>query len=296
MSENRTHTLCLRGVPVAISQPWVMGILNATPDSFFSQSRCINIMEMEVRARQIVDEGARIIDVGACSTRPGSTPVSAEDEMLRLDLALEVVKDICPEVYVSVDTFRASVARHCVERWGVDIINDIGGGNLDEEMFATVAQLGVPYVLTHSRGTPATMQGMTQYANVADEVLQDLTAKAAALRQLGATQIILDPGFGFGKTTEQNFALMTRLADFARTGMPVLVGVSRKSMICNALGVTPDKALHGTTALHMYALTQGATFLRAHDVAAAAQAITIHSRLNPNPNPDPDPNPNPNPD
>jgi dihydropteroate synthase len=252
-----------------------MGILNATPDSFYSASRVESERDIAERALQIVAEGGKIIDVGAYSTRPGADEVSQEEEMNRLRFALGVITKVAPEAIVSIDTFRADVAKMCVEECGVHIINDISGGTMDRRMFRTVAHLGVPYILTHIQGTPQTMQQQCQYEDLIADVMLYFSQRVNDLRALGAKDIILDPGFGFGKNLEQNYALMHHLDDFSEFGLPLLVGVSRKSMIHQLLGVTPAESLTGTIALQTVALTKGANIIRAHDVREAVESISI---------------------
>ena len=245
-----TLTLNIRGRLVDLSTPKVMGIVNVTPDSFYSGSRTSGREALERRILQLREEGADIVDLGGYSSRPGADDVSPEEEYSRLASGLEVVKEVWPEVPVSIDTFRASVARRCVEEWGADIINDIGGGTLDPEMWQTVADLRVAYVLMHMRGTPSTMSSLTDYEDVTAEVITDLSRKVYELRGLGVCDIIIDPGFGFAKTVDQNFRLLDELREFCRMGMPVLAGMSRKTMIWKTLGVTPEESLTGTISLN----------------------------------------------
>jgi len=253
-----------------LSRPVVMGILNLTPDSFYADSRMQTEDEVEARVRQILAEGAAIIDVGACSTRPGASFVSEAEEIRRLEWGLQVLRRVAPDAVVSVDTFRAGVARRCVESYGVQIVNDISGGDQDKAMFPTVADLGVPYVLTHNAQNEGDLlAGMLQY----------LGARVERLHALGVKDILLDPGFGFGKTLEENYLLMRRLADLSVLELPLLVGVSRKSMIYRLLGVTPQESLNGTTVLHTLALMQGAAVLRVHDVRQAVETIKITQRV-----------------
>lgn len=275
MQPFRTYSLNLNGRLVLIDRPWVMGIINVTPDSFYSASRVNDEAALVERVRQMVADGADVLDVGACSTRPDSQSVDAQGEMQRLQWALAVIRREAPDVVISVDTFRADVARRCVEQWGADIINDISGGTLDEEMFSTVASLGVPYVLTHTRGTPATMSSMTDYGDVAADVLEWMARRIDELRQMGVTDVIADPGFGFAKDVEQNYRLLTCLDAFHALNAPLLVGVSRKRMVYMPLGITPDEALNGTTVVNTMALERGAHILRVHDVKAAVQAVTL---------------------
>ena len=282
MQPFKTYSLNLRGRLVTIDRPWVMGIINVTPDSFYSGSRVNDEGLLTERVRQIIADGADVIDVGACSTRPGSESVDAQGEMARLEWALAVIRREAPDVVVSVDTFRADVARRCVEEWGADIINDISGGTMDEAMFATVASLRVPYVLMHMRGTPETMAGLTDYDNVTAEVLEWMARRIDQLRQLGVADVIADPGFGFAKTLEQNYELLARLNAFHALDAPLLVGVSRKRMIYTPLQCTADEALNGTTVVNTIALEQGTHILRVHDVKAATQAVAITTLLRQN--------------
>ncbi len=262
------HSLNCGGRLFSLAEPQVMGILNVTPDSFFSDSRQQTEAEVEARVRCIIEEGASMIDIGACSTRPGATPVEAEEEVARLRMALPIVKRCAPDAVISVDTFRADIARMCVEELGAHIINDISAGEADTAMLKTVARLGVPYVLTHNAANALGEDPVR-------EVFLDLAARIRRLRDLGAKDIILDPGFGFGKTLEENYALMAVLEEFAEFRLPLLVGVSRKSMIHRLLDCTPEEALNGTTALHAVALMKGADILRVHDVKAAMETLKI---------------------
>ena len=258
-----------------LSHPQVMGILNVTPDSFFAGSRKQSEKEIAERVRQIVEEGGSMIDIGAYSSRPNAGDVSAEEEMRRLRYGLAVIRRECSEAVVSVDTFRADVAKMCVEEYGAAIINDISAGEMDANMFPVIARLGVPYILMHMQGTPQTMQACPHYGNVVKEVMCYFSEKVQRLRDLGAKDIILDPGFGFGKTLEHNYALLDQLEEFSIFELPLLVGVSRKSMIYKLLGGGPEDALNGTTAIHALALMKGACILRAHDVKAAVETVKI---------------------
>lgn len=262
-----------------ITRPWVMGILNVTPDSFWAGSRCDTQQAIEQRVATMIDEGADAIDIGAYSTRSGAAEVTVHDEMARLDRAMHIVRDMAPDLPTSVDTFRADVAQFAVEQLGVDIINDVSGGTLDNDMFATVARLRVPYVLMHMRGTPATMQQLTDYDNVVADVLADLRVKLDKLHDCGVRDVLIDPGFGFSKTLEQNYQLMARLADFHQLNAPLLVGISRKSMIYKALDCTADQALNGTTVLNTLALQAGTHILRVHDVRHAVEARILVGKI-----------------
>lgn len=275
----RKYSLNLQGRLMEIERPLVMGIINATTNSFYSDSRHTRPQEIAAHAASMASEGADIIDIGACSTKPGVELVEEDEEMRRLDMAVNAVREaVGKEMIISVDTFRANVAKHCVEQLGVNIINDISGGNMDPLMHSTVAQLQVPYIVMHMRGTPATMQQLTQYdGDVAAVVLQELAHKVDALHQMGVNDVIADPGFGFAKTMEQNYRLLNCLEAFHALNVPLLVGVSRKSMIQKAINCTAGEALNGTTVLNTIALLKGAHILRVHDVKAAVEARTIVS-------------------
>lgn len=277
-----THTLNLRGRLLELREPQIMGILNVTPDSFYSDSRTPDEAHITERVRQMMDEGADMIDVGGYSSRPGADDVTPEEEMDRLRRGLRIVRKLYPEVPVSVDTFRADVARMCIEEEGADIINDISGGMMDRQMFRTVARLGVPYILMHMQGTPDTMQVAPHYDNLRREVMLYFAERIDRLCQMGAKDIIVDPGFGFGKTLEHNYELMNHLEDFAVFNLPLLVGISRKSMIYKLTGGTPQTSLNGTTVLNTISLVKGAHILRVHDVKAAAEAKQIYMAMKQN--------------
>ena len=271
-----TYTINVNGTLMDLSIPRVMGIVNVTPDSFFAGSRTQTEAEIARRVEQLLAEGADILDIGGYSSRPGAADVPPEEERDRLRLGLAAIRRVCPDAVVSVDTFRADVARMCVEEYGVALINDISGGELDEEMFSTVARLGVPYVLMHMQGTPQTMQDKPQYDDVLRDVFLYFARKVQQLRDLGQKDIILDPGFGFGKTLEDNYALLAHMDELSSVfGLPILAGVSRKSMITKVLGVTPAEALNGTTVLNTLCLTKGAAILRVHDVRPAVEAVRL---------------------
>ena len=275
MREVKPYSLNIKGRLVEINRPQVMGILNVTPDSFFTDSRSFDVDAISHRVATMVAEGADMIDIGAYSSRPGAGEVSAIEEMQRLERGMAIVRKIAPSILVSVDTFRADVARYAVESLGVDMVNDISAGLLDDNMVATVAQLKVPYIAMHMRGTPATMSEMTQYDNVVADVMRELSQRINEFTLAGINDIIIDPGFGFAKTTEQNYELLQNLELFHELGYPLLVGVSRKSMIYRALGITPDDALNGTTVVNTIALQAGASILRVHDVKQAVEAVKI---------------------
>ncbi|EKX89929.1 dihydropteroate synthase [Alloprevotella sp. oral taxon 473] len=271
------YTLNFRGKLVELQRPWVMGILNVTPDSFYADSRTpmADPDSIQQRVREMLADGADLIDVGAYSSRPGADDISPLEEMRRLEVALAAVRSVAPEVYVSVDTFRSEVARQCVEHFGVDMINDISGGVLDKAMPKMVARMGVPYVMMHMQGKPETMQTAPEYEDVLAEVLEFLARQQQRFFDAGGKDVVIDPGFGFGKTMMHNYRLMDRLEDFHELHAPLLVGVSRKSMIYKLLETTPQEALNGTTVLHTLAMMKGAHILRVHDVRAAVEARTI---------------------
>ena len=265
----------VNGSLLDLSQPRVMGILNVTPDSFYAGSRTQTEAEIVRRVKQIVSEGAAIIDIGAYSSRPNADNVSAREEMERLRMGLKILFEIQPDAVVSVDTFRADVARMCVEEYGVAIINDIAAGEMDANMFHTVAALNVPYIMMHMQGTPQSMQQHPHYDNLLKEVFLYFARKVQQLRDLGVKDIILDPGFGFGKTIEHNYELLSHLEEFRIFELPLLVGVSRKSMIYRLLDITPQEALNGTTVLDTICLLKGADILRVHDVKEAVETVRI---------------------
>ena len=265
----------VNGSLLDLSQPRVMGILNVTPDSFYAGSRTQTEAEIVRRVRQIVSEGAAIIDIGAYSSRPNADNVSSREEMERLRMGLKILFEIQPDAVVSVDTFRADVARMCVEEYGVAIINDIAAGEMDANMFHTVAALNVPYIMMHMQGTPQSMQQHPHYDNLLKEVFLYFARKVQQLRDLGVKDIILDPGFGFGKTMEHNYELLSYLEEFRIFELPLLVGVSRKSMIYRLLDITPQEALNGTTVLDTICLLKGADILRVHDVKEAVETVRI---------------------
>lgn len=265
----------VNGSLLDLSQPRVMGILNVTPDSFYAGSRTQTEAEIVRRMRQIVSEGAAIIDIGAYSSRPNADNVSSREEMERLRMGLKILFEIQPDAVVSVDTFRADVARMCVEEYGVAIINDIAAGEMDTDMFHTVAALNVPYIMMHMQGTPQSMQQHPHYDNLLKEVFLYFARKVQQLRDLGVKDIILDPGFGFGKTMEHNYELLSHLEEFRIFELPLLVGVSRKSMIYRLLDITPQEALNGTTVLDTICLLKGADILRVHDVKEAVETVRI---------------------
>ena len=266
MLRTLTYTLNIGGQLLSLERPLVMGILNATTESFYEASQMHTADAVAERALTMLREGASIIDVGGCSTKPGLAPVSEEEEMRRLGMALAAIRTVAPEAILSVDTFRASIAERCVREFGVQMINDVSGGEADERMFATVADLQVPYVLTCNKGSWT-------------ELMYDLAERINRLHLMGVNDVIVDPGFGFGKTLDDNYRLMAHLEELHLLECPLLVGVSRKSMIYKFLGVTPDEALNGTTVLHTIALMKGVHILRVHDVRAAVEAVAITEKL-----------------
>ena len=279
MNVKKPHFINFGGSLMDVSIPRVMGILNVTPDSFYSGSRTQTSTQIVERVEQLRNEGADIIDIGACSTRPGSEQPTIDEEMNRLRMGLKVVRDVWPEAILSVDTYRSKVAQMCVEEYGVAMVNDIAAGQMDEDMFPTIARLGVPYVLMHMQGTPETMQQNPHYDNLLKDICLFFAKRINRLRQLGVKDIILDPGFGFGKTLEQNYQLLANLHGMRFMELPILFGASRKSMAWKLLNITPEEALNGTTALNTIALMNGANILRVHDVKEAREAIKIVEKL-----------------
>lgn len=269
----------VNGKLMDFSSPKVMGILNVTPDSFFAQSRKQTSKEIIERVKQIINEGASIVDLGAYSSRPNADDVSPKEEMNRLRIALEIIRNEFSDIVVSIDTFRADVARMCVEEYNADIINDIAAGEMDKDMFPTIASLGVPYIIMHMKGTPQNMQDTPKYDNLLKEVLYYFSEKVQKLRDLGVKDIIIDPGFGFAKTIEHNYELLNHMEEFQIFDLPILVGVSRKSMIYNLLGTTPQEALNGTTVIDTIALMKGANILRVHDVRQAVENVRIFEKM-----------------
>lgn len=269
----------VNGRLIDLSEPQVMGILNVTPDSFYAGSRMETEKDIINRVHQMTSEGASILDIGAYSSRPDAEHISTEEEMNRLRTGLDLVRKHQPEAVVSVDTFRADVAKMCVEEYGVAIINDISAGHMDPAMFETIAKLSVPYIMMHMQGTPQDMQMNPHYDHLLKEVFLYFAERVQKLRDLGVKDIIIDPGFGFGKTLEHNYELMNHLDEFQLFELPLLVGISRKSMIYKLLGTTPEEALNGTTVLNTLALMKGANILRVHDVKAAKEAVTLVERM-----------------
>ena len=279
MLSDMQYSINVGGHLLELDTPRVMGILNATPDSFYAESRVQTEDAIRRRVTQILSEGGSIIDVGAFSTRPGAKVVSKEEEMCRLKTALKTIREEAPDAILSVDTFRADAAKMCVEEYGVQMVNDISGGQLDAQMFSTVARLGVPYILMHGQGTISATDQMPQYEDFLKEVLLYFAERIQQLRDLGQKDIILDPGFGFGKTLEQNYELLANIDALRIFELPILVGVSRKSMIYKLLNTSAEHALNGTSVLNTIALTKDcAQILRVHDVREAVEAVSIVSQ------------------
>lgn len=272
-------TINIKGELLELSQPIVMGILNITPDSFFAESRKQGEQEIVTRVAEILTQGGKIVDIGAQSTRPSSTLLSSKEEIERLKPALNIINKEFPDAILSVDTFYSDVARFCVEEHGVDIINDISGGEMDKNMFDTVASLNIPYILMHMRGTPQTMSQLTDYSDLIQDIFYYFSKKIAELHLKGVNDIIIDPGFGFSKTIDQNYELMASLKGFSVFDLPLLVGISRKKMIYNLIGSTADESLNGTSILNTFALQNGADILRVHDVKEAVEAVKITEKL-----------------
>lgn len=280
MQSFKPYTINLHGRLLNINRPQVMGIINVTPDSFYGESRAANRHSVIKQTEDLIANGADMIDIGGYSSRPGAKDVTPSDETARVLQGIEAIRSVSSDIPISVDTFRASVAEAAINA-GADIINDISGCDLDAEMLPLVAKLNVPYILMHMRGTPATMQSLTEYDNLAADIIYSLAKKITALRQAGVSDIIIDPGFGFSKTLEQNYELLAKLPTLLQAlDCPLLVGISRKSMITKVLSITPEAALNGTTVLNTIAILNGASILRVHDVKEARQAIDLCSLYN----------------
>lgn len=272
------QTLNCAGQLLHLATPSIMGIINVTPDSFFAGSRHQHTAAILHTAEQMLAEGADILDIGGMSSRPGADIITVAEELLRVLPAIEAIKSAFPQAIISIDTIHAEVARQAVGV-GAGIVNDVSAGRIDPSMYATVAALGVPYILMHSRGTPATMQQLTDYGDVVQDVVDFFTRELGTLRGLGVKDVVIDPGFGFGKTLPQNYDLLRKLHVFQILGVPVLAGVSRKSMVYKLLDATPETSLNGTSVLHWVALEQGAKLLRVHDVKPAREVIRIFEQL-----------------
>ncbi len=275
-----SKNIVIKGNIIDTSNPIVMAIINSTPDSFYSGSRHSCKVEVKKSAEKAIKDGASILDVGGYSTRPGAPEVSEQEEIDRVCMALEAIREDWPKIPVSVDTFRSSVAKISVKEFKADIINDVYGGEIDKTLFSTMAELQVPYILMHSKGTPQTMQSMTDYSDFESDVLKYFSQKIKELRDTGFNkEIIIDPGYGFAKTVEQNYQLLNDLEIFECFNAPILVGISRKSMIFKPLETTPLEALNGTTILNTFAIERGANILRVHDVKEAMEVIKLHNLL-----------------
>ncbi len=271
----------IRGRLMDLNRPKVMGIINVTADSFYQGSRYETTEEVLAIAGKMISEGVDIIDVGGCSTRPGSEAVPEDEEKRRVCEAIEAIRKIYPDVPVSIDTYHASVADSAVNSAGADIVNDISGGSMDDRMLPLICRLNVPYIMMHMQGTPVTMQCKPEYKDVIADILSWFSERISILHQGGVRDIILDPGFGFGKTVDHNYEMLRRLKEFGIAGLPLLVGLSRKSMIWRTLNITPDEALVGTAALNMVALMGGASVLRVHDVKEAREVVTLYEKIYP---------------
>lgn len=275
ISQSLSKYINVNGRLLDLSTSQVMGVLNVTPDSFYSECRAQTDEAIADRARQILEEGASIIDIGAYSSRPNCVDISPEEELNRLRYALKILNEVHPDAIISVDTFRASVAEVCVKEYGVAIINDISGGEMDKNMFDTVIDLQVPYIMQHMQGTPQNMQDSPHYDNLMRETFLYFSEKIQTLHDRGLNDIILDPGFGFGKTLDHNYELLSHLEEFKIFELPILVGLSRKSMITKLLDIPTTEALNGTTVANTIALMKGADIIRVHDVKEAVQAVKI---------------------
>ncbi len=265
----------LNGRLISFYNPLVMGIVNFTPDSFYAPSRLYDSNNIGQKLKKMAEEGVDIFDFGGYSSRPGAEDIDAEEEFRRLAPGLEAARCLFPSIPISVDTFRADVAKKCFDLFKVEIINDISGGDFDPEMWPVIAETGVTYIIMHTRGTPKTMSALTDYKDVTAEVFSNLAFKIDRLHSLGVSDIIADPGFGFAKNTDQNFELLRNFREFKRLGVPLLAGLSRKSMIRNTIEVSPEEALNGTTVLNTLALREGADILRVHDVREAKETIKL---------------------
>jgi dihydropteroate synthase len=276
---SREFSLNLNGRRVPIHQPLIMGIINVTPDSFYHKSRIPEPADAAEMAKDMILQGADILDIGAVSSRPGAEDISEEEELKRLAPVIEAIRQEVPDCILSVDTWRSGIVRRIHHQFRIDMVNDITAGLRDPAIFNSVADLGLPYVMMHMRGTPLNMQEEPTYKDVVDDILQFFGERLHKLKKMGVNDIIVDPGFGFGKTVEQNYQLLRELDSFQILELPVMVGVSRKSMIYNSLNCTPEEALNGTTAVHMAALMKGASMLRVHDVQAAAETVKIFQQI-----------------
>ncbi|MDR2887899.1 MAG: dihydropteroate synthase [Bacteroidales bacterium] len=276
---NKPRYINAGGRLIDLNIPKVMGIINITPDSFYSGSRISGAEATVAAVGRMIADGADIIDIGGYSSRPGAPELPAEEEEKRVLPAIKLIRNEFPETVISVDTYRAAIAEKAVVEYGVHIVNDISGGDADPEMFKVISKTKVPYIMMHMQGRPGTMQDAPQYNDVVSDILKYFGERIFKLRSAGVSDIIIDPGFGFGKTTEHNFDILHRLEDFAIAGLPLLVGLSRKTMIWKTLGITPEDALAGTIALNTAALMKGADIVRVHDVKEAIQAVKLVCRI-----------------
>ncbi len=289
MAENRDdmktpipYQLNMKGELLDLSEPKVMAIINLTPDSFYESSRVQGEKELLISVQKALNNGASILDVGGYSTRPDAVPVSREEEFERLKNGLQIIRKHYPNAFISVDTFRSDIAQYVVKEFGVQMINDISGGTIDEKMFETIAKLDIAYVLMHMKGTPQTMTKMTHYENMMLEIMNFFEKRVQKLLDLGVKDIVLDAGFGFAKTLEQNYELMAKMHYLKELELPILSGISRKSMIYKLLQSTPNEALNGTTVLNTLSLVNGANILRVHDVKEAVEVVKIFNQYNKN--------------
>ncbi|MBP6231289.1 MAG: dihydropteroate synthase [Paludibacteraceae bacterium] len=280
MSHSNSHlSLCIKGKLVNVTKPLVMAIVNITPDSFYTESRIANSEQLTQRIENVLKDGASIIDIGAYSSRPNATHIAEKEEITRIGKALDLCRKVAPNSIISVDTFRASVAEFAIREYGADMINDISGGTMDSDMFDSIAKWNVPYVLTHIQGTPQTMQQNPTYKHLIPEMLYYFSEKINQLKQRGVNDIIIDPGFGFGKTIDQNYAIIANFEVFHQFELPILVGISRKSMIQQQLGTTAENSLNGTSVLHTLLIEKGAHILRVHDVQEATEIIALTQKI-----------------
>ncbi len=267
------------GKLLSTETPLVMGIVNITPDSFFKRSRLTTEKEAIARVSKMIDDGASIVDIGGVSTRPGASPITDKEEMSRVIGMLRLLRREFPSAVFSIDTYRASVAKAAFYEAGVNMINDISGGTMDDKMFSLIRELNIPYIMMHIIGTPENMQNSPIYDDIISDIIKYFAMRVPPLLEAGVKDIIIDPGIGFGKTIEQNFTILARLSEFSVIGLPLLLGLSRKSLIWKTLDILPDEALNGTTALNMTGLMNGADILRVHDVAEAVQTIRLYEKM-----------------
>ncbi len=273
---SKNHSLNCGGKLLNLSTPKVMGILNLTSDSFYDGGKYENPENALNRVHQMISEGVDIIDIGAASSRPGAGLSSPQDEINKLSPVLEQIRFAFPDLILSLDTYHAQVAKEMVEKYSVDIINDISAGDIDPDMYTTIVKLGVPYIIMHMNGIPGNMQENPEYENITDEIVQYFSEKIHKLHKKGIADVLIDPGFGFGKSRDHNYELLSNTDAFQLFELPVVAGVSRKSMISNLLDATSEESLNGTTAVHMILLQKGVQILRVHDVKEARQAVTIY--------------------